>query len=80
MKQGLLWFDNSNRDLLAKVGVAATRYRCKFNAEADTCYVHPSALKDGKATEVGGVRVVPLLSVLRHHFWIGKEEARNDIG
>ncbi len=30
----------------------------------------------GKVRKVGGVRIAPLPSVLRHHFWLGREEQR----
>jgi hypothetical protein len=77
MKEGLLWYDDSGRDLADKVGQAARRYRKKFGAPPDACYVHPSVLKDnGKVKEVSGVRVMALPSVLRHHFWLGREEKR----
>jgi hypothetical protein len=32
---------------------------------------------DGHEREVNGVRVAPLPSVLRHHFWVGREEKRH---
>jgi hypothetical protein len=77
MKEGLLWYDDSGRDLADKVGLAVRRYRQKFGAPPDACYVHPSALKDnGRVKEVGGVRVMALPSVLRHHFWLGQEGKR----
>ena len=95
MEVGLLWYDDDPaRDLAEKVGRAARRYRQKFGASPDICYVHPSALGgngkgqgargrkqevgDGKqeVRRVGGVRVIPLPTVLRHHFWIGREEKR----
>ncbi len=77
MEEGLLWYDDSGRDLADKVGQAARRYRKKFGAPPDACYVHPSILKDnGKVKEVGGVRVMASNSVLRHHFWLGREGKR----
>ena len=73
MKAGLLWFDSSpGRDLAEKVGRAARRFKQKFGAPANVCHVHPSALSD-KVRKVNGVRVEPLPSVLRHHFWVGRE-------
>lgn len=92
MNEGLLWYDDdSGRDLAEKVKRAARRYRQKFGASPNVCYVHPSTLASassaepannastklsagGKARKVGGVRVAPLPSVLRHHFWLGQEE------
>jgi hypothetical protein len=75
MKEGLLWYDDSGHDLAEKVGGAVRRYRKKFGVAPDACYVHPSALNgNGKTKEVGGVRVTVLPSVLRHHFWLGREK------
>jgi len=75
MKIGLLWYDDDpKRDLAEKVGRAARRYQQKFGTPANTCYVHPSALS--KTRQVGPVRIAPLPTVLRHHFWIGQEETR----
>lgn len=78
MNEGLLWYDdNPGRNLADKVGQAARRYQQKFGAPPNVCYVHPSALDgNGKARKFGNVRVAPLPSVLRHHFWIGREEQR----
>lgn len=78
MREGLLWYDDDpGRDLREKVGRAARRYRQKFGASPDVCYVHPSAVNgNGKGEKVGRLRVAPLPSVLRHHFWLGREEKR----
>ena len=80
MKEGLLWYDdNPGRDLAEKIRPASRRYRQKFGTAPEVCYVHPSTLTgstDGKVKQVGGVRVASLPSVLRHHFWLGREEKR----
>jgi hypothetical protein len=78
MKKGLLWYDdNPGRDLAEKIGPAARRYRQKFGTAPEICYVHPSTLGgNGKVKQVGGVRVSSKPSVLRHHFWLGREEKR----
>jgi hypothetical protein len=78
MDRGLLWYDDDpDRSLIEKVRRATQRYSKKFGAPPDACYVHPSVLKDnGRVKEVGGVRVMALPSVLRHHFWLGREEKR----
>jgi len=74
MREGLLWFDDDpKRDLAQKVGRAVRRYRQKFGRPPNVCYVHPSLL-NGRARHISGVRVLPLPSVLRHHFWVGEEE------
>jgi hypothetical protein len=87
MKEGLLWYDdNPGRDLAEKIGPAVRRYRRKFGVAPNVCYVHASALAtagsagpggNGHEREVNGVRVAPLPSVLRHHFWVGREEKRH---
>jgi len=81
MKTGLLWFDNDpSRALEEKVRRAASRYQQKFGRRPNVCYVHPSLL-DGNPHQtcptsgVETMRVTPLPSVLRHHFWVGEEES-----
>lgn len=76
MNEGLLWYDDDpQRGLADKIARAAQRYRQKFGAPPDACYVHPSALAgNGKMLAVDGVRVAPLAVMLRHHFWLGQEE------
>jgi hypothetical protein len=87
MKVGLLWYDNDpDRDLAEKIGRAARRYRRKFGATPNVCYVHPSVISalpsnggNGKAANggprrVGGLYVASLPSVLQHHFWLGQED------
>ncbi len=92
MKVGLLWYDDDpGRDLAEKVGRAARRYRQKFGTSPNICYVHRSVLHpsassgqasqgetgNGKVRKVGGVRVSPSPTVLRHHFWLGREEEQH---
>jgi hypothetical protein len=87
MKVGLLWFDDdTSRDLTEKIARAANHYRKKFGVPPDSCYVHKSALSDnGNAAkarlqvrgQVGQIQVKTLPSVLLHHFWVGREEKRN---
>ncbi len=81
MNEGLLWYDDDpSHNLAEKIGQAARRYRQKFGAPPNICYVHPSTLLalegNGKGRKVNGVQVTPLPSVLRHHFWVGREERR----
>ena len=84
VREGLLWYDDDpGRDLAEKVTRAARRYKQRFGASPTVCYVHPSALShqgasrgNGKVHKVGGVLVEPLPSVLRNHFWVGREEER----
>ena len=82
MEKGLLWYDdNPKLDLAEKIGQAARRYRQKYGASPNVCYVHPSALGDnGKVKTVGDVRVSSRRSVLLHHFWVGQEEQQRSRG
>jgi hypothetical protein len=74
MKEGLLWFDNdSGSGIEQRVGRAVDHYRDKFGRQPDVCYVHPSVAVKGPK-KVGRVRVAPLSSVLRNHFWLGEEK------
>lgn len=80
MKEKLLWYDDSPATNLAdKVRRAARRYKQKFGTAADICYVHPSALNGkGEVTTVDKMRISARPTVLRHHFWIGRDEAKRD--
>ena len=100
MKVGLLWYDDDpGHDLAEKIGRAARRYRQKFGASPNICYVHRSVLHpstdsgqapstdsgqahqgetdNGKLRKVDGIRVSPSPTVLRHHFWLGREEEQH---
>lgn len=78
MQSGLLWFDNDpGRGVIAKVEAAACRYREKFGAAPDTCYVNRAAFEGAElelAPQGVALRVIPARDVLAHHFWIGVEE------
>ncbi|MDY6875127.1 MAG: hypothetical protein SWK90_02835 [Chloroflexota bacterium] len=84
MKVGLLWYDdNPGRDLAEKIGRAARRYRQKFGTSPNICYVHRSVqasqgeVGNGNVRKLGGVRISPSPTVLRHHFWLGREEEQH---
>lgn len=72
MRIGLLWYDDTECSLAQKVALAAARYRKKFGAAPNICYVHPSMMLDAMDVQVGMVRVVASPTALRHHFWIGQ--------
>jgi hypothetical protein len=76
MHEGLLWFDaDPKRALNEKIAQAADRYRHKFGRKPNLCYINPMMLPGSEPAECNGVRLVPSRSVLKHHFWIGIEEA-----
>lgn len=71
MREGLLWFnDDPAKTLAQKVDLATIAYRRKFGEMPNACYVH---ISEGQEFEIGGVKVAPLRTVLKHHFWVGKE-------
>jgi hypothetical protein len=82
MQMGLLWFDSDpSRDVLAKARDAARRYREKFGAPPDTCYVNDGALHGEMSVRLEdagspALRIVPADNILTHHFWVGIEEKR----
>ena len=86
MRIGMLWYDDSNIDVVEKVNRAASYYRQKFHKEPNVCYVHPSEVKvDLKeiATDAAGGKYSPTdlkvdsveirasTTILRSHLWIG---------
>ena len=73
MKKGLLWYDNGAKDLAWTLARAARRYRDRFGRNPNVCYIHPTALPDG-TRKVAGILVRPSPRVLRHHFWLGREQ------
>jgi len=76
MKVGLLWYDDDpGRNLADKVSRAGRRYKQKFGVAPNVCFVHPSAFGgNGKVNKVGTVRVASRSTVLRHHFWVGRND------
>jgi hypothetical protein len=75
MKEGLLWYDdNPTTTLEEKAAQAAVRHLKKLGRLPNICYVHPSALNGRKTSRAGDIRIAPLATVLRHHFWLGREQ------
>jgi len=76
MKIGLLWFDNDRkRSLEDKISAGAERYFEKFGVQPNVCYVNPRAL-EGDEGQIGDLRVCAAQNILRHHFWLGRQEAQ----
>jgi ribosomal protein L40E len=78
MQTGMLWFDaDPKRALADKVARAADRYHVKYGQRPTLCYVNEDQLNSGASlqAEVNGVRLAGAPNVLRHHLWIGREEA-----
>ena len=78
MREGLLWHDSGSEDLAWKLARAAQRYRDRFGDKPNVCYVHPTLLPDGDR-KVDGILVRSSSRVLRHHFWLGHEQAERQV-
>lgn len=76
MREGMLWFDNSDqRDLAGKIERAAQYYTTKYGSRPTLCYVHPSALLNQKLPiTLEGIEVRATNSVITNHFWLGIDD------
>lgn len=81
MHTGMLWFDNSQTALNAKIRKAIDYYHKKYGRSPDLCLVHPSMLKDSQLeadkhalSMAEGITVRPYRPVLPGHLWIGVED------
>lgn len=71
VKSGLLWFDPDRRvSPQERLAEAASRFALRFGRPANCCHVHPDELF---ADAVIVVRPDP--AVLKHHFWVGRDES-----
>ena len=75
MEIGMLWYDDTKKELSEKVARAVEFYKSKYGATPTLCFVNPSMLKEAELTESGGVQVRPARTVLANHFWVGVGEA-----
>lgn len=74
MTTGMLWFDNSNSTLAAKIQRAADYYKKKYGRMPELCLVHPNMLTGQKLDVLLNITVRPYRPVLPGHIWIGIEE------
>ena len=81
MDIGMLWYDDTKRDLDAKVARAVEHYKTKYGATPTVCFVNPSLLAAKDSPEMAaGLSLRPARTVLPHHFWIGVGEAAQTNG
>ena len=78
MEVGMLWYDDTKKELSEKVARAVEYYRSKYGVAPTLCFVNPSMLK--QAEMVGSVQVRPARTVLANHFWVGVGEAPEPAG
>ena len=74
MHTGMLWFDNSQATLTAKVQKGVDYYLKKYGRQPDMVLVHPSMLESQDKLDIKGVTVRPYRPVLPGHIWIGVED------
>ncbi len=72
MNIGMLWFDNTPRDLTVKIRQAAEYYQKKYGKHPNLCFVHPSMLS-GEIPKLQDIQVRTAPTVLPGHFWLGVE-------
>lgn len=70
MKSGMLWFDDSQRNLKVKVQEAATFYHEKYGEKPTMCFVNPSMLVE-TVNPSNGVEVKGSKIVMPGHLWVG---------
>ena len=77
MHTGMLWFDNSNKPLAAKIKGGVEYYVKKYGRNPDLVLVHPSMLEKTQAQiQIEKLTVRPYRPVLPRHIWIGIEVVR----
>ncbi|MGE3273248.1 MAG: hypothetical protein AB7P40_31235, partial [Chloroflexota bacterium] len=71
MKFGLLWYDADRRlSPQARLAKGASRYEERFRRPANCCHVNPEQVFTDPA-----ITVVADPAILKHHFWIGRDDA-----
>ncbi len=72
MEVGMLWYDDTKKELSEKVARAVEYYKTKYGVAPTLCFVNPSMLR--QAELMGSVQVRPARTVLANHFWVGVGE------
>ncbi len=72
MNVGMLWLDdNKRRSFAEKVQRAADYYQEKYGRSPELCLVNVQMLAAEK--QIGKIKVQPVRTVLRDHFWLGMQ-------
>ena len=74
MEVGMLWYDDTKKELSEKVARAVEYYKTKYGVAPTLCFVNPSMLR--QAEVMGSVQVRPARTVLANHLWLGVGEAQ----
>ena len=74
MNIGMLWLDDDKkRPLAEKVQRAADYYKEKYGRSPEVCLVNFQILADER--QIGKIKVQPVRTVLRDHFWLGMQSS-----
>lgn len=76
METGMLWFDDGDGKLEAKIKQASSYYEKKYERAPNLCVVHPSMLENGNS-EVGELAVMSATGIMPHHLWIGVHDGED---
>lgn len=72
MNVGMLWLDdNKRRSFSEKVQRAADYYQEKYGRLPELCLVNVQML--AAEQQIGKIKVQPVKTVLRDHFWLGMQ-------
>lgn len=70
MSIGMLWFDNSNSPLSAKIEGAISYYEKKYGRTPTLVVVHPATIIDDKCN----ITVETSNTIMLNHLWVGVDD------
>ena len=76
MDTGMLWYDDTKRDLNSKLARAVEHYKTKYSDTPTLCFVNPAMLGKDVPDTAAGLALRPSRTVLPNHFWIGVGEVK----
>jgi len=73
MNIGMLWYDPDKKiEISEKINKAIEYYQNKYDRTPNTCFVHPSMIKE-KALITSKIEMRISRSIMPNHFWLGTE-------
>jgi hypothetical protein len=72
LNKGILWFDNSTKNLSEKIADVAKYYFEKYHIKPTICFVNPQM--QAQKSIVDGVEIRPYRCVLPGYLWIGVKD------
>jgi len=77
MDIGMLWYDDTKRDLNTKLARAVEHYKTKYSDTPTLCFVNPVTLDTNAPDRAAGLVLHTSRTVLPNHFWIGVGEVKS---